>query len=304
VNAVGRAYGVCLGEGGNLHDLSLPRAAPDSRLEGSVRFDDEDGIPVKIAVLAKEVPDTWGDRSIDPVTKRVVRGKDVVIDEINEKAIEAALLVKEANPGSELTVVTMGPKSALEVLRKGLAMGADGAIHIVDDGLAGSDAVQTSAALAAALAPRGFDLVVTGNESTDGRTAAVPAMLAERLGVAQLTFLRTLGVDGSEVSGERTTEDGHIDVSAALPAVVSVTEQIAEARYPNFKGIMAAKKKPVETITLSDLGISSADAGGAHSWSVVETVTPRPPREGGSVITDDGTAGTQIADYLAAAKLI
>ena len=259
---------------------------------------------MKIAVLAKEVPDTWGDRSIDPVTKRVVRGKDLVIDEINEKAIEAALLVKEANAGSELTVVTMGPKSALDVLRKGLAMGADNAIHIIDDGLAGSDAVQTSAALAAALAPRGFDLVVTGNESTDGRTAAVPAMLAERLGVAQLTFLRTLTVAGSTVNGERMTEDGHIDVSAALPALVSVTEQIAEARYPNFKGLMAAKKKPVETLTLAELGISSGEAGGAHSWSVVETVTPRPPREGGSIITDDGTAGTQIADYLANAKLI
>jgi electron transfer flavoprotein beta subunit len=259
---------------------------------------------MKIAVLVKEVPDTWGDRRIDPATKRVVRGKDVVIDEINEKAVEAALLVKEANSGSTLTVVTMGPKSALDALRKGLAMGADDAIHIVDDGLAGSDAVQTSAALAAALAPRAFDLVITGNESTDGRTAAVPAMLAERLGVAQLTFLRTLTVTGSEVGGDRLTEDGHLEVSAGLPALVSVTEQIAEARYPNFKGIMGAKKKPVETLAISDLGISSGDAGGANSWSVVETVTPRPPREGGTVITDDGTAGTQIADYLATAKLI
>lgn len=259
---------------------------------------------MKIAVLVKEVPDTWGDRQIDPVTKRVVRGKDLVIDEINEKATEAALLVKEANAGSELTVVTMGPKSALDALRKSLAMGADDAIHIVDDGLAGSDAVQTSAALAAALKPRGFDLVITGNESTDGRTAAVPAMLAERLGVAQLTFLRTLDVNGTQVSGERMTEDGHIEVSAALPALVSVTEQIAEARYPNFKGLMAAKKKPVETLSLDELGIAAEDAGGANSWSVVETVTPRPPREGGSLITDDGTAGTQIADYLASAKLI
>jgi len=259
---------------------------------------------MKIAVLVKEVPDTWGDRAIDPATKRVVRGKDLVIDEINEKAVEAALLVKEANPGSELTVVTMGPRSSLDVLRKGLAMGADSGIHIIDDQLAGSDAMQTSAALAAALAPRGFDLVVAGNESTDGRTAAVPAMLAERLGIAQLTFLRTLAVSGGEASGERMTEDGHIDVAAALPALVSVTEQIAEARYPNFKGLMAAKKKPVETLSLGDLGISSGDAGGANSWSVVETVSPRPPREGGTIITDDGTAGSQVADFLAAAKLI
>jgi electron transfer flavoprotein beta subunit len=259
---------------------------------------------MKLAVLVKEVPDTWGDRRIDPATKRVVRGKDLVIDEINEKAVEAALLVKEANAGSTLTVVTMGPKSALDALRRGLAMGADDAIHILDDGFAGSDAVQTSAALAAALGSRGFDLVVTGNESTDGRTAAVPAMLAERLGVAQLTFLRTLDVNGTEVSGERLTEDGHLEISAPLPALVSVTEQIAEARYPNFKGLMAAKKKPVETLTLAGLGISAGDAGGANSWSVVESVTPRPAREGGTVITDDGTAGIQIADFLASAKLI
>ena len=259
---------------------------------------------MKIAVLVKEVPDTWGDRRIDPVTKRVVRGKDLVIDEINEKAVEAALLVKEAHAGSTLTVATMGPKSALDAVRKSLAMGADDGLHIVDDGFAGSDTVQTSAALAAALGSRGFDLIITGNESTDGRTAAVPAMLAERLGVAQLTFLRTLAVTGDVVSGERLTEDGHLQVTAALPALVSVTEQIAEARYPGFKGLMAAKKKPVESITLGDLGISPADAGGAHSWSVVETVTPRPAREGGTVITDDGTAGTQIADFLAGAKLI
>lgn len=259
---------------------------------------------MKIAVLVKEVPDTWGDRKIDPGTKRVVRSADLVIDEINEKAVEVALLVKEANSGSDVTVVTMGPKSSLDVLRKSLAMGADSGIHILDDALAGSDAVQTSAAIAAALAPRGFDLVITGNESTDGRTAAVPAMLAERLGIAQLTFLRTLEVDGDTVSGERMTEDGHVDVRATLPALVSVTEQIAEARYPNFKGIMAAKKKPVETLGLGDLGIQRDEVGATNSWSVVENVSPRPPREGGTIVKDDGTAGTQIADYLANAKLI
>jgi electron transfer flavoprotein beta subunit len=129
-------------------------------------------------------------------------------------------------------------------------------------------------------------------------------MLAERLGIAQLTFLRTLEVSDNEVSGERMTEDGHIDISASLPALVSVTEQIAEARYPNFKGIMAAKKKPVETVDIGVLGLDSADTGAANSWSVVDGVVPRPARTGGTIIKDDGTAGTQIADYLAAAKLI
>ena len=259
---------------------------------------------MKIAVLVKEVPDTWGDRRIDPATKRVDRDGEVVIDEINEKAVEAALLVKEANSGSEVTVVTMGPANAQDAIRKSLAMGADNGIHLIDDGLAGSDALQTSAALAAAIGGRGFDLVIAGNESTDGRTAAVPAMLAERLGLAQLTFLRTLSVTAGVVSGERMTDEGHVEVRASLPALVSVTEQIAEARYPNFKGILAAKKKPVEKLALADLGIPAGETGGEGSWSVVETVTARPPRTGGTIVKDDGTGGTQIADFLAAAKLI
>jgi electron transfer flavoprotein beta subunit len=259
---------------------------------------------MKIAVLVKEVPDTWGDRRIDPATKRVDRTGDVVIDEINEKAVEAALLVKEANPGSDLTVVTMGPKSALDAVRKALAMGADRGIHIIDDGLSGSDVVQTSAALAAALRDREFDLVVTGNESTDGRTAAVPAMLAERLGLAQLTFLRTLEVSGGIVSGERVTADGHLDVRASLPALVSVTEQIAEARFPNFKGILSAKKKPVEVLGIPALSLPVDDTGADNSWSVVADVTARPARAGGTIIKDDGTGGTQLAEFLAASKLI
>lgn len=258
---------------------------------------------MKIAVLVKEVPDTWSDRKIDEATKRVDRDGDVVIDEINEKAVEAALLVKEANDG-EVTAITMGPKNALDAVRKALAMGADAGIHIVDDALGGSDVIQTSAALAAAIGSREFDLIIAGNESTDGRTAAIPAMLAERLGLAQATFLRTLSVKDGTVSGERMVDDGHVEVSAALPALVSVTEQIAEARFPNFKGIMAAKKKPVETLTIADLGIDAADAGGENSWSVVDTVTAKPPREGGTIIKDDGTAGQQLAEYLASAKLI
>ncbi len=259
---------------------------------------------MKIAVLVKEVPDTWGDRQIDQSSKRVDRGGDVVIDEINEKAVEAALLVKEANPGSEVIAVTMGPANAQDAIRKSLAMGADSGIHIIDDALAGSDALQTSAALAAALGSRGFDLVITGNESTDGRTAAVPAMLAERLGLAQLTFLRSLDVSGDVVTGERMTVGGHAEVRASLPALVSVTEQIAEARFPNFKGIMAAKKKPVEKLAIADLGIDAASVGGEHSYSVVTEVAPRPPRSGGTIIKDDGTGAQQLVDYLAAEKLI
>ena len=259
---------------------------------------------MKIAVLVKEVPDTWEDRVIDPGTKRVARSGAVVTDEISEKAVEAALLVKAANHGSEVTVVTMGPAHAIDTIRKCLAMGADNAIHILDDALAGSDLIQTSAALSAAIAPHDFDLVIAGNESTDGRAGVVPAMIAERLGFAQLTFLRSLEVTGGLASGERVTSERHDRVTASLPAVVSVTEQIAEARYPNFKGIMAAKKKPVQTVSASDLGLLSDTVGGANSSSVVDSVTPRPQRSSGVIVTDDGTAALQLIDYLSAAKLI
>ncbi|MCG2623416.1 electron transfer flavoprotein subunit beta/FixA family protein [Arthrobacter sp. I2-34] len=260
---------------------------------------------MKIAVLVKQVPDTYGDRRMDPATRTVDRGSaDPVIDEINERAVEAALQIKEAGDGVTVTAVTMGPVRAVEALRKALAMGADSAVHICDDTLAGSDAMQTSEVLAAALAGRDFDLVIAGNESTDGRTAAVPAMLAERLGMAQLTFLRTVTVSGGSVSGERMTGNGYVEAQAPLPAVVSVTEQSAEPRFPKFRGIMAAKKKPLQTLTLAELGLPGGEAGGENSWSRVLDVTARPARTAGTVVTDDGTAGTQVAEYLAAAKLI
>jgi electron transfer flavoprotein beta subunit len=259
---------------------------------------------LKIAVLVKEVPDTWGDRVIDPATKRVARNGEVVTDEISEKAVEVALLVKEANRGSEVTVVTMGPSHAIDTIRRCLAMGADSAIHVVDDALAGSDLIQTSAALSSAMASHDFDLVIAGNESTDGRAGVLPAMIAERLGFAQLTFLRTLAVTDEMATGERVTSDGFVTVTASLPAVVSVTEQIAEARYPNFKGIMGAKKKPVQIASASDLDLDADAVGGANSSSVVDSVTPRPERSSGVIVTDDGTAVLQLLDYLAAAKLI
>ena len=129
-------------------------------------------------------------------------------------------------------------------------------------------------------------------------------MLAELLGLAQATFLRTLDVSGDTVTGERVTDSGHVDVRTKLPALVSVTEQIAEARFPSFKGIMGAKKKPVETLSVAALGVAAGEVGGANSWSVVKDVTARPPRAGGTLIKDDGTAATQLAEFLVGAKLI
>ena len=209
---------------------------------------------MNIAVLIKQVPDTWSERTLRETDWTLDRdAADAVIDEIDTRGVEAALQLIEKH-GGEVTVVTMGPDRATDALRKALAMGADKAVHINDDGLAGSDALQTSAALAAAIRTLAVDLIITGNESTDGRTGSVPSMLAERLGLPQITSIRTLDIDGTTLRAERVRDGGYSEVTATLPAVISVTEKINEPRYPGFKGIMAAKKKPVSTLGIDDLG--------------------------------------------------
>ncbi len=254
---------------------------------------------MKIVVLVKQVPDTWGERALDATTGRLDRkGSEPIIDEIGERAVEVALRHKDSDKSVEVVVVTMGPASATDVLRKALAMGADSAIHVLDDGLVGADLGWTAAALSRAIGT-GWDLVVTGNESTDGRGGVIAAMLAERLGVPHLTSLDTVEIAGGSVRGERATEYGTVDAHAALPAVISITERSAEPRFPNFKGIMSAKKKPLAVVTLADLGTELPPAR-----SVVLTSSERPARTAGRLITDDGTAATQLADFLAAEHLI
>lgn len=255
---------------------------------------------MKIIALVKQVPDTGGERRLDAAGILDRDASDKIIDEINERSLEIALSYKDTNKGTEVVLLSMGPADATATLRKGLSMGADSAIHIVDDALAGSDAVRTSEALAAAVTQTGFDLVVAGNESTDGRGGVVPAMLAERLGVAQLTHLNSVELTEGAVSGVRTTDTGTLTAHAALPAVISVTEIAAEPRFPTFKGIMTAKKKPLTVLSLADLGVESAPT--AHS--VVVSATERPARAAGKKIVDDGTAATELAEFLAAERLI
>jgi electron transfer flavoprotein beta subunit len=257
---------------------------------------------MNIAVLIKQVPDTYSERVLKDSDWTLDRdAADAVIDEIDSRGVEAALQLVEQH-GGEVTVVTMGPDRATESLRKALAMGADKAVHISDDGLAGSDALQTSAALAAAIGTLSADLVITGNESTDGRTGSVPSMLAERLGLPQVTSVRSLEIDGTTVRAERVREGGYSEVTATLPALVSVTEKINEPRYPGFKGIMAAKKKPLSVLGIADLGL--AGTGSANAATVVVDAAPRPPKESGEKITDDGTGGSKAVEFLAAARLI
>ncbi|MGW4354541.1 electron transfer flavoprotein subunit beta/FixA family protein [Nocardia sp. NPDC004582] len=258
-----------------------------------------------IVVLIKQVPDTWSERKLSSGDFTLDReAADAILDEINERAVEEALLIKEAQ-GGEVTVLAAGPDRATEAIRKALSMGADKAIHINDPAIHGSDAVQTAYILAAALGQiEGIELVIAGNEATDGRAGAVPAIIAEYLGLPQLTHLRKLTVDGERIAGERETDEGVFKLEASLPAIVSVTEKINEPRFPSFKGIMAAKKKEVQTFTLADLGVDPETVGVANSGTQVTGVTPKPARTAGAKIVDEGEGGNQIATYLVGQKII
>jgi electron transfer flavoprotein beta subunit len=228
---------------------------------------------------------------------------DGVMNEIDEYAVEEALRLTEAH-GGEVTVLTMGPEKAAETIRKALSMGADKAVHLVDDALHGSDGVQTSYAIAQVLRKTGFDLVILGSESTDARMGVLGAMLAEQLSLPQLSLANKVEVDGTAVKIQRQTDYGHDVVEASLPAVISVVEKINEPRYPSFKGIMAAKKKPVTRLTLADAEIDPAKAGLAAAPTEVTSFAERPPRQAGVIVKDDGDGGVKAADFLAAQKFI
>ena len=231
-----------------------------------------------------------------------------MLDEINEKAVEVALQLKEkhADAGYNVVVLTAGPASAETAIRRALSMGADEAYHLADEGLHGSDMVQTSWALASALGQiEDVGLVIAGNETSDGVGGAVPAILAQYLGLPQLTHMRTIEIADGKVTGERETDDGVFGLEATLPAIVSISEKIVDdARFPSFKGIMAAKKKPVAALTLAGIGVETDEVGGANAWSTVVSATPKPPKTAGEKVTDEGEGGKQIADYLVAQKII
>jgi electron transfer flavoprotein beta subunit len=259
---------------------------------------------MNIVVCVKQVPDTATERKLKSDDKTLDReAADGVINELDEYAVEEALTIKEAH-GGEVTVLTMGPEKAADSIRKSLAMGADKAVHVSDEALVGSDALSTSYALAQVLKKIGFDLVILGSESTDARTGMVAAMLSERLGVPQVTLANKVEIDGSSLKAQRLTDYGFDRVEASLPAVVSVVEKINEPRYPSFKGIMAAKKKPVLTLTLADLGIDPATVGLAAATSKVIDFAGRPPKGEGVKVADEGDGAEKLVGFLAAQKLV
>ncbi len=259
---------------------------------------------MNIVVLVKQVPDTATERKLTSDDKTLDRAaSDGVINELDEYAIEEALLLKEKH-GGEVTILTMGPEQATDSIRKALSMGADKAIHVSDEALHGSDAVQSAYALSQALRTVEFDIVVLGAEATDARTGVMGAALAEYLGIPQVTLADKVDVDGKAIKAQRVTDYGYDVVEAELPAVASVVEKINEPRYPSFKLIMQAKKKPVEKLTIADAEIDAAKVGLANATTETVDVAPAPPRAAGTVVKDDGEGGVKIADFLAEKKFV
>jgi electron transfer flavoprotein beta subunit len=259
---------------------------------------------MNIVVCVKQVPDTWSERTLRSDDSTLDRdAADALINELDEYAIEEGLRLTEAH-GGEVTILSVGPEKAAESIRKALSMGADKAVHVSDAALHGSDALITSDVIARVLGQIGFDLVILGSESTDARMGVLAAMLAERLGVPQLSYASKVETDGTSISINRLADYGYDTVEGTLPAVVSVVEKINEPRYPSFKGIMAAKKKPVQTLSLADLELDAAQAGLAASGTEVISFAQRPPRQAGTIVTDEGDGGTAAADFLAGRKFI
>ena len=260
---------------------------------------------MNIVVCVKYVPDAQAERTFNASDNTTDRENvDGLLSELDEYAVEEALKIVEAGEG-EVTVLTVGPDQAADAVKKALQMGADKGVHVNDEAIHGSDSVATSLVLAEAIKKIGdADLVLTGMASTDGTMSVVPAMLAERLGLPQVTFASELSVDGGQVTIRRDGDAASETIVASLPALVSVTDQINEPRYPSFKGIMAAKKKPVETWALSDLGVDASQVGLDAAWTKVSSFDARPPRTQGEIVNDEGDGGSKLAAFLSERKFV
>lgn len=256
-----------------------------------------------IVVLVKNVPDTWSTKTLNPDFTLHREGVDEIIDEINEYAVEQALRIKEANPGFEIVALSAGPSRAQEALRKALAMGADRAILLSDDALAGSDVLGTAWALTNAInTVADVQLIVTGNASSDGAMGALPGILAEYRQIPSLTNLTSVAVSDGVVSGTKEAPEGTYQLQAQLPALISVTEKTDKPRFPNFKGIMAAKKAEITILDLAAIGVAPENVGLAHAATAVTAAAERPARDGGEIVYTDGAE--RIYQFLTDEKLI
>lgn len=256
-----------------------------------------------IVVLVKNVPDTWSERTLNPDFTLHREGVDEVIDEVNEFAVEQALRLCEANPDYRVVALTAGPERAQEALRKALAMGADEAVLLTDPALVGSDLLGTAWALHNAInAIEDVAVIVTGAASSDGAMGALPAVLAEYRQIPALTHLRSLSLNGTTLHGTREVAEGTYELEAPLPAIVSVGEKADKPRFPNFKGLMAAKKAEIRQLTLAEIGVAPEQVGLAHASTAVTAAAPRPERQGGDLVYTGGAQ--RIVEFLAAEKFI
>ena len=259
---------------------------------------------MKIAVCVKQVPDATVTKRIDPGTKRLDRSGEGALNAVDANAVEEALRIKEADSDSEVVVISLGPQKALDSLRKALAMGADRAVLVSDEGAAGSDLVATSYALAKALERESADLILFGQQSSDSDGAVLWAAVAERLRRPMISQAAELTLEGGSVTGKRQTEFGYDVIRASLPAVVAVADSINEPRYPSLKGIMGAKKKPQDVVSLGELGIEGERAGEQGSRTEVLALGDPPPRGDTRTIEDDGSGAEQIVEFLAEKRLL
>ena len=260
---------------------------------------------MKIVVLVKYVPDATGDRGFAADATLDREATDGLLSELDEYAVEQALQIADAQDGVEVVALTLGPDDAAAAIKRALQMGCSGGIHVQDDAVSGSDALATSAVLAAAVGRATPDLVICGMASTDGSMGVLPAMVAERLGWPAVTYGATLTVAEGTATIRRDGDVASQTVQARLPAVVSVTDQSGEARYPSMKGILAAKKKPVEHWNLADLGIDPASVGRNAAAAQILEVTPRPPKEPGRTVVDqDGSGARELVEFLRAGRYV
>ncbi|HET9690965.1 MAG TPA: electron transfer flavoprotein subunit beta/FixA family protein [Acidimicrobiales bacterium] len=259
---------------------------------------------MNVVVCVKQIPDPATPGTLSPDTHTLVRDGKLIMDDSDAYGVEMALQLVDAAGGGEVTLVSMAPNGETSGLRTALAMGAAKAILVSDDALAGSGALGTAKVLAAAIKRVEPDLVVAATESTDGYTGTTPVMVAELLGLPSVSFSKKVAIEGGTLKADRQTENGYDSVEVPLPALISVTAGVVEPRYPSFKGIMAAKGKPVEQLTVADLGLEAGQVGAAGSRQEVVSVQPAESRSAGEIVEDEGDAHERIVAFLEQLKVI